>query len=61
MLIDQSLNGTYLRREGMAEVALRREEMALEGSGVIGLGKSPAAAPELSVSFTVHRVPRGAH
>jgi len=61
VLIDQSLNGTYLRREGMAEVALRREEMALEGSGLIGLGKSPAAAPELSVSFTVHRVPRGAH
>jgi class 3 adenylate cyclase len=58
VLIDQSLNGTYLRREGMAEVALRREEIALEGSGLIGLGKSPADAPQLSVSFTVHRVPR---
>jgi adenylate cyclase len=58
VLIDQSLNGTYLRRDGMAEVTLRREEVALDGSGLIGLGKSPADAPQLSVSFTVHRVPR---
>ncbi len=58
VLIDQSLNGTYLRRDGMPEVALRREEIALEGSGLIGLGKSPADAPQLSVSFTVHRAPR---
>jgi adenylate cyclase len=58
VLIDQSLNGTYLRRDGMAEVALRREEVALDGSGLIGLGKSPADAPQLSVSFTVHRLPR---
>jgi hypothetical protein len=58
VLIDQSLNGTFLRREGMAEVALRREEIALEGSGLIGLGKTTADAPQLCVSFTVHRVPR---
>ena len=55
VLIDQSLNGTYLRRQGMAEVALRREEIALEGSGLIGLGKTPADAPQLCVRFTVHR------
>jgi adenylate cyclase len=59
VLIDQSLNGTYLRRQGMAEVALRREEIALEGSGLIGLGKTPADAPQLCVRFTVHR--RGAN
>jgi len=58
VLIDQSLNGTYLHREGMDEVALRREEIALEGSGLIGLGKTTADSPELCVSFTVYRVGR---
>jgi adenylate cyclase len=58
VLVDQSLNGTFLRRDGMAEVALRREEIALEGSGLIGLGKTTADQPELCVSFTVHRVRR---
>jgi adenylate cyclase len=57
VLIDQSLNGTFLRREGLAEVALRREAIVLEGAGLIGLGKTTADAPQLCVSYRVHRVP----
>jgi class 3 adenylate cyclase len=53
VLIDQSLNGTYLRRQGMAEVALRRDEIGLEGSGVICLGKSTAIEREHCVRFRV--------
>lgn len=58
VLIDLSLNGTFLRREGMAEVAVRREAIVLEGSGLIGLGKTTADTPQLCVSYRVHRVPR---
>jgi adenylate cyclase len=61
VLIDQSLNGTYLHREGMAEVTLRRDEIGLEGSGLISLGKSTAAQRELCVSFTVRRVRQNAN
>jgi class 3 adenylate cyclase len=51
VLVDHSLNGTYLLRRGMAEVALRRDEIALEGSGRIGLGKTTAGA-QLCVCFS---------
>ncbi len=40
VLVDQSLNGTYLRMQEGAQVVLRRNEIGLEGSGVISLGKS---------------------
>lgn len=53
VLIDQSLNGTYLRREGKSEVVVRRDEVPLEGSGIISLGQSTAAARALCVMFTV--------
>ncbi len=45
MLVDQSTNGTYvLDREGQQRM-LHRDEMVLEGEGVIGLGK--AVTPEM--------------
>jgi adenylate cyclase len=53
ILVDQSLNGTYLNPHGGAEVALRREEIALEGSGFISLGKSAATQRELCVRFAI--------
>lgn len=53
VLIDQSLNGTYLRRDGRPEVAVRRDEVALEGSGQIALGKSTTTARGLCVKFAV--------
>jgi adenylate cyclase len=59
MLVDQSLNGTYLRRDGMPEVMLRREEVGLEGSGLICLGTSTETQPSLCVRFTVHKARGG--
>ncbi len=56
VLIDQSLNGTYLHRQGMAEITLRRDEIGLERSGQISLGKPIAAQPpELCVRFSIRR------
>jgi adenylate cyclase len=54
-LIDQSLNGTYLQMQGMAEIALRRDEIVLERSGLISLGKSIAEQRDLCLRFTVRR------
>jgi len=52
-LIDQSLNGTYLQMQGKPEVILRRDEIALKGTGVISLGKSTAVQEESCVRFAV--------
>jgi len=55
MLVDQSLNGTYVQIEGGSETVLRRDEIALESSGLISLGKSTAAQQQLCVRFRVQR------
>lgn len=55
ILIDQSLNGTFLQMQGMAEVALRRDEIVLERSGLISLGKSVAEQRDMCLRFTVQR------
>jgi adenylate cyclase len=55
VLIDQSLNGTYLQMHGMKEVALRRDEVVLERSGLISLGRSTAEQRELCLQFSVQR------
>jgi class 3 adenylate cyclase len=54
-LVDQSLNGTYLQIHGMAEVTLRRDEMVLERSGLISLGKSTAEQGQMCLRFTVQK------
>jgi adenylate cyclase len=54
VLIDQSLNGTYVQMQGAPETALRRDEIVLDASGLISLGKSTAGQP-LCVRFAVHR------
>ena len=55
VLIDQSLNGTYVQMQGAAEIVLRRDEIALDSSGLISLGKSTAAQQQLCVRFRVQR------
>ena len=44
VVIDQSTNGTWVLDDRGREAGLRREDMALQGSGLIGLG-APASAP----------------
>jgi class 3 adenylate cyclase len=55
VLVDQSLNGTYVQIQGTPEMVLRRDEVVLESTGLISLGKSTAAAPESCVRFRVNR------
>ena len=54
VLIDQSLNGTYVQMQATPETVLRRDEIVLEGSGLISLGKS-TAGQQLCVRFGVQR------
>jgi len=53
-LIDQSLNGTYLLLDG-DEHFLRREEMALNGSGQISLGRPFHERPSGIVTFDIEQ------
>jgi class 3 adenylate cyclase len=52
VLVDQSLNGTYVRIDGDREVCLRRDEIPLRGSGVICLGRSTEASAEVCVLYS---------
>ncbi len=52
VLVDQSLNGTYVRLEGEDEQFLRRDEQTLRGRGVISLGRSATGNTELRILFT---------
>lgn len=48
ILIDQSTNGTYLLMSGRKPTLLRRDEITLEGEGIIGLGqKVISTSPEV--------------
>ncbi len=49
VLIDQSTNGTYVTISGRHEIALRRSEFVLYGSGQIAFGDSPALRPDVTV------------
>lgn len=40
VLIDQSINGTYVRTDSGEEAFVRRDAFTLKGSGVLGLGQS---------------------
>lgn len=52
-LIDQSTNGTFVHPDGETELLLRREEMVLQGTGVIGFGRSVELAEGDQVRFSV--------
>ena len=55
-LTDLSYNGTYVRFDHDPEIiGLRRGSCTLHGSGVIGLGASPADAASPSVRFEIIR------
>ena len=50
---DQSSNGTYITFSGEPEIALRREEITLRGSGTIRFGHSSADPSGDTVEFAV--------
>lgn len=53
VLIDQSLNGTFVHMQGRDELVLKRDEIALAGSGLIALGKSTTVDKGACVAFTI--------
>ena len=52
VLVDQSINGTFVAIAGKKEVLLRRDEIVLTGTGLISLGKSTTVQPEMCLQFT---------
>ena len=48
VLIDQSSNGTYVTITGRNEIALRRMEFSLYGTGQIAFGDSPSVRPDVA-------------
>jgi predicted component of type VI protein secretion system len=52
-LIDQSTNGTHIITEGEEGVCLRREELQLNGSGMICLGRPLDEDSPLAIHFSL--------
>lgn len=52
ILTDQSINGTYVRAESGQEMFVRRDSMALQGEGLIGLGEAPKPGSPDAIRFT---------
>jgi adenylate cyclase len=52
VLIDHSSNGTYVTVQGEAEIALRREELALRGRGQISFGHAYEDDPSEVLGFS---------
>jgi hypothetical protein len=52
-LVDQSLNGTSVCVHGMQDVVVAKREILLEGSGLIGLGRSPTTEPTNCICFEI--------
>lgn len=53
VVIDQSTNGTYVRLKGGKPVCLTRQELTLEGSGLINLGQEFSGDAIDSVEFSI--------
>jgi adenylate cyclase len=51
VLVDGSSNGTFVAVEGNAVIRLKREELILSGTGVLGFGQSPNAPGADTVTF----------
>ena len=53
MLIDQSTNGTFVTSEEGKEAFVRRDSVALQGKGLIGLGRLPEAAAQDAIRYQI--------
>lgn len=53
ILIDQSTNGTYVLIDGKQGINLKREELPLEGSGIITLGRKVSPASPKAIHFAL--------
>lgn len=53
MLVDQSTNGTFVTSEEGKEAFVRRDSVALQGKGLIGLGRLPEAAAQDAIRYQI--------
>lgn len=51
LLLDDSTNGTYVRKDGLAAFQVRRDSIVLDGRGVICLGAFPDAVGAELIAF----------
>jgi class 3 adenylate cyclase len=51
LLVDQSTNGTFVTSQDGKEAFVRRDSVALQGKGMIGLGKLPEATAPDSIRY----------
>lgn len=55
LLVDQSINGTYVRFDTGEELFVRRESLPIRGNGLIGLGQSVREDSPEAVHFRADR------
>ena len=53
VLVDHSTNGTYVRINGEKGISLKRNEVALEGSGIITLGRKITPDSPKTIHFVL--------
>ncbi|MSR09566.1 MAG: adenylate/guanylate cyclase domain-containing protein [Gammaproteobacteria bacterium] len=53
VLVDESTNGTFVQQDAGEELYVRRDSMALTGSGVIGMGRVAARGTPLAIEYLV--------
>jgi len=53
ILIDQSTNGTFALIQGKKSITLRRDEAALLGSGIIGLGREVTNESPVAIHYSI--------
>jgi pSer/pThr/pTyr-binding forkhead associated (FHA) protein len=51
VLVDQSTNGTFVMSDQGQEAFVRRDDLTLQGTGLIGLGRVPEANSPDSIQF----------
>lgn len=53
ILIDQSMNGTYVLFQGKKSITLKRDETQLVGNGIVGLGGEVTSDSEIAIHFAI--------
>ena len=53
VLVDQSLNGTYVQIEGREMVSLKKDKLVLVNKGIIGVGRKADEKSKNTIRFTI--------
>lgn len=53
VLVDESTNGTFIHPDGGDEAYVRRDSVALSGSGIISMGRAAARGTPLAIEYSI--------